>query len=154
MGALVSITVVVALLLVAAVVFLAREHLKKFNFMRQFVRHSHQSLAWEYPGAASGAMRNVALRGQQPFAVLIGFHLNISWLGYRGFDYYGYVESDKNNIAVFATYLGKNPCRFQFLTTTDVRRNPLIISSTEDDQQLTPQATYMPHWFQRLGFFG
>lgn len=136
-------------------IFLGKELLKKFKFMQKFVHNSNQLIEWKYPGNEIGktGMRNIVLSGNKPFSVLVGFKLGIPLLKYSGFDYYGFVKSD-NNIAVFSTYLGQNPSVFQLLISTNLNENPITVSSTDDDQKLTPQATYKPHWFQRIGFYG
>lgn len=80
--------------------------------------------------------------------------LGIPLLNYSGFDYYGFVKSNDNNVVIFSTYLGKNPSKFQFFISTNLEDNPIKVSSDEEDQNLKPQVSFSPHWFQRLGFYG
>lgn len=135
-------------------VFLGTEFLKKFLFMRDFIRNTNQLVAWSYKGDRERGMYNIVLRGQKPFCALVGFRLEISILGYVGYDYYGFVCSNKNGVAVISTYLGKGDCDFQFLVTTDLDDNPISVSSSPVDQGLTPHEVYRPHWYQRIGFYG
>ena len=139
-------------------VFLVKEMLKKFGFMKQFVENSNMLVSWKYQhldlGSQKPGMRNIVLRGQKPFSVLVGFRLDIPVLGHSGFDYYGFVSSNQDGVAVFSTYLGKGDCDFQFFVNTDLEENPITVTSTVADQDLVPYATYPPHWWQKLGFFG
>ncbi len=137
-------------------IFLGKEFLKKFKFMQKFVQNSNQLIEWKYQGSNNGekGMRNIVLRGNKPFSVLVGFKLGIPLLKYSGFDYYGYVRSNDNNIAIFSTYMGQNPSIFQLLISTNLKDNPITVSSTDDDQQLSPQVLFKPHWFQKMGFYG
>ena len=143
-------------LLLLAVIFLVKEFLKKFKYMNKFIRNSKNLIVWNYGGNTSPGLglRKIALRGQKEFSILVGFELGIPLLDYSGFDYYGYVKSDRNNMVVFETYLGKNSSRFQFLCSTNLNDNPIAVSCSEKDQSLKPQASFPPHWFQRLGFYG
>lgn len=136
--------------------FLGSEFLKKFGFMRDFIKNSNQMVVWHYPGLKGNkpGMRNIVLRGSKPFCALVGFRFNIPVLGYSGFDYYGFVSSDGRGVAVISTYLGKGGCDFQFFVNTDLAHNPVTATSSEDDQQLQPQSVYPPHWYQRLSFYG
>lgn len=136
--------------------FLGFELLKKFNFMRMFTKNSNQMVEWEYPGdkTKKPGMRNIVLRGQRPFSVLIGFNLKISLIGHNGFDYYGFAQADEKHMVVISTYLGKKPCIFQFFVNTDLAHNHIGVSSNDWDQELNPDVSFPPHWYQRLGFYG
>lgn len=136
--------------------FLGSEFLKKFRFMRDFISNSNQMVVWHYRGleGRKPGMRNIVLRGSKPFCALVGFKLDIPILGYSGFDYYGFVRSDDQGIAVISTYLGKGECEFQFFVNTDLDHSPVSATSSEDDQRLQPHSTYPPHWYQRLSFYG
>jgi hypothetical protein len=136
--------------------FLGQEFLKKFGFMDEFIQDSNQMVVYRYPGLTNGekpGMRNIVLRGQKPFSALIGFNLNIPFINYSGFDYYGKVKSGEYFIAVISTYVGKSPVAFKFLVNTDLSINRITASSTEVDQHFTPNVEYPPHWYQRLGFY-
>ena len=135
-------------------IFLGKEFLKKFSFMKNFVQSSNQMVVWKYSGDKKPGMHNIVLRGKTPFCALIGFELGIPMLKYSGFDYFGFVKSGKNNIAVLSTYLGKNHCEFQFFLNTDITNNPIKITSNEEDQLLHPNSKSKPHWYQRIGFYG
>ena len=137
-----------------ATVFLSKEFLKKFGFMRNFIKNSNHIVVWRYTGNKKPGMHNIVLRGKTPFCALIGFELGIPMLKYSGFDYFGFVKSDKNNVAVISTYLGKNACEFQFFVNTNIGNNPIAITSDEKDQLLQPNSISKPHWYQRIGFYG
>jgi len=135
-------------------IFLGKELLKKFGFMRDFVNNSNQEVTWNYGGDDKPGMYNIVLRGEKPFCALVGFTLKIPFLGYEGFDYYGFVQSDQNGVAVISTYLGKGECEFRFFLNTDLEVDPVAVSSSDDDQELNPDSTYPPHWWQQLSFYG
>lgn len=137
-------------------IFLGFEFLKKFGFMRDFIKHSNQMVVWHYYGLGGRkpGMRNIVLRAQKPFCALVGFKLDIPALGYTGFDYYGFVRSDANGVAVISTYMGGGACEFQFFVNMDLDVNPVTVTSDEDDQQFKAHSTYPPHWYQRFGFYG
>ena len=148
--------IVLTVVFASVAIFLGSEFLKKFGFMRDFISNSNQMVVWHYRGAEDrkSDIRNIVLRGSKPFCVLVGFKLDIPILGYSGFDYYGFVRSDDQGVAVISTYLGKGECEFQFFVNTDVNHHPVTASSGEDDQQLQPHSVYPPHWYQRFGFYG
>lgn len=147
---------VLTLVFGSIVYFLTMEFVKKFRVMADFIKDSDQLVRWRYFGAKQEyrkpGMRNVVLRGSRPFKALIGFKLGI--FGKWGYDYYGMVRSDEQGVAVISTYLGKGPCTFQFLLDRSVELCPTMVSSCGCDQQLQPDVTYPPHWWQRLGFWG
>ena len=95
-------------------------------------------------------MYNIVISGRAPFSVLIGFDLE--FIGYKGYDPYGFAHSDSEHRVVISTYLRENPVRFRFLTTA--QEEDLTISSSPEDQKLVPMKIYPPHWWQRLGFLG
>lgn len=143
-----------AIIFFVIALFLGSEFLRKFGFMRNFVQCSNQMVEWKYSGNRKPGMYNIVLRGKSPFCALIGFKLNIPILKYSGFDYYGFVKSGEDNVAVISTYLGKGVCEFQFFVNTDISVNQITATSSEEDQLLQPHSKSTPHWYQRLGFYG
>lgn len=140
-------------------IFLGTEFLKKFRFMEGFVANSQQMTFLLYKGTKAEqnkkpGMRNIVLRGSKPFCALVGFQLEIPLLKYSGFDYYGFVQSDEHGVAVISTYMGKGPCLFLFLVNMDLSYNTIEATSHDLDQNLKPNVTYPPHWYQRIGFYG
>lgn len=155
---------ILVLIFAAIAAFLGNEHLKKFKinydfFISQPSLCTH--LRWYYHGSAKHGhepgMRTVVLRykkdvpkeNRRAFQAKIGFQFDSDRI-----DFYGYAYSKDNIELVFSTYLGKGVCSFVFETNLLLADELLEVSSTEEDQQLTPSATYPPHWWQRLGFFG
>lgn len=138
--------------------FLGYQHLKKFGYMQEFIRGSNQLVEYLYMGTRyrkKRGMKKIVLRGQRPFKVLVGFYLQVPVLHYAGFDYYGFAESDNAGVLVIETYFGKGSCLFQFYSNQNSDNNPIVVSSTEEDQNLRPTVSYPPHWYQRfLGFYG
>ncbi len=139
---------------IAISIFLVKEMLKKFGFMRKFVKSSHLLEDFHYYGLSKNGkvkpgMRIIVLKSkdEKKFSVLIGFKLKI--FGKVGFDYYGYVESNNLGMVVISTYLGKSPVDFQFFKNNDVDVKVCISNNTN----LIPQVTYPPHFWQRLGIF-
>lgn len=143
-----------ALNFLAIALFLGSELLKKFGFMQSFVQCSNQTVEWKYIGDRKPGMYNIVLRGKTPFCALVGFKLHIPVLNYSGFDHYGFVKSDENNVAVISAYLGKGACEFQFFVNSDIKINQITITSSEEDQLLKPHSKFSPHWYQRFGFYG
>lgn len=149
-------SIILATLFALIANFLGLEFLKKFNFMRMFIKTSNQMVEWYHPGdkARKPGMYNIVLRGQRPFSVLIGFNLKIAFLHHSGFDYYGFAQADEKNVIVISTYLGKKSCKFQFLMNTNLTHNLVTVTSSNEDQGLKPIISFPPHWYQRLGFYG
>ncbi|MDD2892207.1 MAG: hypothetical protein PHQ95_04530 [Candidatus Gracilibacteria bacterium] len=140
------------IILFVALIFLGKEFLKKGRFLREFINKSTQVVQWDYigtPNSKSG-MQNIILSASAPFSVLIGFELKI--LGYTGYDPYGFISSDEHNQIIISTYLGKKSIRFRFLINTP--QADIHISSTTEDQKLSPMKVYSPHWWQGFGFYG
>lgn len=140
--------------------FFGTELLKKFNFMRQFIENTDHLVTYKWPGCfdididRSPGMGNIVIRANQPFVALVGFRLSIPLIGYTGFDHFGFVASDQCGMAIFSTYLGRSPVDFQFLLSVDVSESEAKPRSSRDDQRLIPTATFPPHWYQRIGFYG
>lgn len=136
------------------ILFLGKEHLKKFHYNHIFYKDSNLLLTWEHKGGKDfkPGMYNIVLRGQKPFNAKIGFQLRFRWFNYEGYDHYGFVQSDEKGVAVISTYLGQNACEFKFVINADLSLNKIVASSTKEDQYLVPHVKYPPHWFQRLGF--
>lgn len=142
--------------------WLALEHKKKFDFMQQFVEKMGDNIiVHRYGGTKETGlergMGNIMLYGPSPFSVLVGFELNYPLLGGKGFDYYGFVESqpyvDDMHAVMIRTYLGSNPCNFVFLLNRAV--SGTRVTRATETSSLTPAAVYPPHWYQKyLGFFG
>lgn len=150
---------IVILVLAGLVAFFAREYLKKFGYMRDFIKYSNQKVVWVYSGlkgkGGKRGMRNIVLRGSKPFCVLVGFKLDIKAIRFSGFDYYGFVRSNEEGVAVISTFMGKGEVEFQFFVNTDLGVNPVQATSTDEDQLLKPDATYPPHFYQKwFGFYG
>ncbi len=144
---------VLCVLFATSAIFLGLEFKKKFGFMANFARNSNQLLIWKSWGSKKPGMHNIILRGNRPFCALVGFQLNVPMFGMSGFDYYGFVKSNDQGVAVISTYIGKGECEFLFFVNTDLNHNSVVASSTERDQLHTPDVTYPPHWWQRLGIF-
>ena len=114
----------------------------------------------------AAGMYNVVIKvkGLQRFKVLVGFDLAFPWplnivVGWitgfvNGFDYFGVVESNDDGEVVFQTYLGKGSVDFEFLFDQGIKDFEVTISSSEDDQNKNPSAVFLPHIWQRYGFFG
>lgn len=136
-------------------VFLGKEMLKKFGFMRSFVKDSSLLVNYRYPGSKAAGhkpgMRKIAFlaKNDKQFSLLIGFELSL--LGSQGFDYYGSLTSNNKGILVIETYLGKSAVNFQFLKNKDIE---VLIIADESVQQMAPNASYPPHFWQRLGLWG
>ncbi len=144
---------IACLLLIAIVVFLAKESIKKMAFMRTFVNRSGKKITWHYDGDRKPGMYNVTISApfQAQFGVLVGFRLRLPIVGDL-YDHYGYVESTGIGTVTISTWLGRSPCDFEFLIAGDVDADKVTAYSNSEDS-VPPQAIYPPHWWQRLGFF-
>ncbi len=139
-------TIIIAIIGWGIAIFLGKEMRKKFRFHYLFCMINVRQVAFHrYMGSEKREMRNIVLRASGPFSALIGFQF-----GKDGIDFYGFCKSDQNGIMVISTYLGKGPCQFIFLCDVDTHIYNMRTSSTEEDQKLTPQATFPPHWWQRF----
>lgn len=163
-----SASVMIAILVVTTVVFgvtaawLAYEHKKKFDFMQQFVeKMGDHIIVHRYRGAKEMGLKrgmgNIKLYSPTPFSVLVGFELHYPLLGGKGFDYYGFVESEpegeKRHSVVIRTFLGTKPCDFVFLFNRSLL--DMRMATGPATSGLTPTAVYPPHWYQKyFGFFG
>lgn len=146
---------VLAIIFCAISIFLGKEMLKKFGFMRSFIKNSSLLINYRYPGSKAAGhkpgMRKIAFlaKNEKRFSLLIGFELSL--LGSQGFDYYGFVSSNDKGILVIETYLGKSPVNFQFLKNKNIE---VLIIADESVQQMEPSTSYPPHFWQRLGLWG
>lgn len=155
--ALFVVATLVAVVLTTTIIFLLKELKKKFGFMQSFLNSSHLKVVYQHNGNrfTRPSMKNIVLRSQagRPFVALIGFTLRIPIIGFEGFDYYGQVMSDENGVAVVSTFVGRGDVEFVFVVNRDNEDGDITASLELSDQFLTPQVTYPPHWWQRLGFF-
>ncbi len=63
------------------------------------------------------------------------------------------MESDKDGSLYFSVYLGHGPVEFIFLID-GINTSEISISCIDSDHLQIPKHVYLPHWWQRLGFFG
>lgn len=158
--------VIVVLAVLAAIgcsltLFFGSELQKKFAFMGQLINGTSAKVVYSFPGAKkagiSKGMRNIVLRSDgKPFRALIAFEFEFPVIGSVGsVDPYEFVRSGEGGVATISTYLGNGSVKFVFLVLKDDGSTTgVIVSSTEADQDLRPDAEYPPHWFQTLGAWG
>ena len=134
-------------------VFLGKELLKKFKIHERFMKREGyvQKIKYYWHGGKEPKMRSIVIEGEKYFSVLIGFKLVISLIGFEGTDFFGSIEarevSDKNYRVVISTYM-KYPTEFRFLLNS---ANPQkIIRIYQQEKDLEPDITCLPHWFQRF----
>lgn len=140
-------------------IFFGTELQKKFGFMGRFAKDTRAMVVYPYAGAERmgipTGMRNVVLKSadRKPFRALIALKFELPIIGKVGsVDPYGFVRSDQGGVAVMSTYLGRGSADFVFIAIHDDGSAASIsVSSTNDDQSLTPDVTYPPHWFQTFG---
>lgn len=139
-------------------IFLGGELLRKFRFHTLFSDSKGyiQQLVYIWPGGRKPEMRNIVLEGGQPFKVLVGFKLIIPLIPFMGTDWFGFLEARERMTggyyAVISTFMWKKPVEFRLLVNSQVK-DEVKISSSKEDQSLTPHLTCPPHIFQRLGFY-
>ena len=136
--------------------FFGLELLKKFAFMRDFIKSTNQVVSWHCLGSQGkkSQMCNIVLRGEKPFCALVGFKLDIPIIKYSGFDHFSCVTSDENGTAVISGWIGKSAFELQLFVNIDVAMNPITVTSNDEDQDLHPHVVCSPHWWQRIGFYG
>jgi hypothetical protein len=140
----------VIIIFIITSIFLAKELLKKFRFMKSFFQSCPYTTSRHYDGKRNPGMYTIVLKSNQEFSVLIGFHIHIKLLWHHGYDPFGYVASTDKK-AVISLFLGKEPLDIQFFTSVDPK--DITISSTQKDQHIPVDVTYPPHRRQRLWFF-
>ncbi|MFB6181727.1 MAG: hypothetical protein ABEJ24_02410 [Candidatus Magasanikbacteria bacterium] len=127
-------------------VFLAAEHIDKFDIMNRFTKNSYQVVKYKTEGAMKEGfepgMRNIVIRADEKFSAMIGFRL------WGLFDHYGYVESDENGRAVVSTYMGHRETEFLIFVSRDKRYCGVTAVSREEDQDLECDERCPPHWYQ------
>lgn len=131
--------------------FCGTELLKKFTYMRKFVDRSGQLLTYSLKEDRSRdrKMRTIVFQaeGPQPFTILVGFRFPYG----ERWDWYGYVEA-KDGRAAISTFIGKGGCEFQFLIG-GAHPNQIVVFMADEGADQAIDATYPPHFFQRLGMF-
>lgn len=141
------------LIFVTSTVFLVKELLKKFKFWKSFQKNHTNQLSWIYQGDKTPGMYTLVLRWDRSFRALIGFDFSIGSIGQLGYDVFGCMESDSDGYISVSLYLGHGPVEFIFLIDGVVAQG-LQITCNEAESQEIPTYTYLPHWWQRLSFFG
>ena len=87
------------------------------------------------------------------FHALIGFDFSIGPINNIGYDVFGFMESDADGSLYFSVYLGHGPVEFIFLID-GAKATDISISCIDDGRSMIPKYVYMPHWWQRIRFFG
>lgn len=142
----------------ALALFLGREMLRKFRQHILFTSSPGYISKWIYswPGGAKPKMRNMVLKGKKPFKVLVGFELVIPLLRFRGIDWYGFVEAEKQTngdyLTVISTFMWKKPVEFPLLVNAE-QKDDVELLPVADGQSLAPHLICPPHLYQRLGFY-
>ncbi|MFA5128263.1 MAG: hypothetical protein WC457_04700 [Patescibacteria group bacterium] len=136
--------------------------MKKQQFLRIFAAtHNPAPVEFFHKGARFGGkprgMRNIVLRGEEPFNIMIGFWLKAPIFG-EGFYCYNRAESRYANgtgqhIAVVNTHFGNKPVLFQFLLDRKVAGG-VHVTSSDEDQTLAPSSISKRHFFQRARIYG
>jgi hypothetical protein len=144
---------VVASIFLLSALWFANEHRKKFGFMDSWATRSGRIVEYYYPGpkqfGRKPAMRNIVLRGNQPFSALVCMRWSIAGKD-LGIDPYGVVHSDEHGVATISTFFGYGEVKFIFVPNVDAG---VVATSTDEDQTLKPDATYPPHFVQKVGLY-
>jgi len=133
--------------------FLGKELLKKFKIHERFMKRQGyiQKINYYWHGGKEPKMRSIVIEARRCFSVLIGFKLVISLIGFEGIDWFGSIEarkvSDKTYRAVISTYM-KDPTKFHFLLNSASPQK--IIRIYQQERNLEPDITCLPHFFQRF----
>lgn len=140
-------------------VFLGKELLKKFTFLQRFEEGAGytNTLVYMWPGNKPGKMRNIVLRGNAAFKVLVSFRLEIPILAYTGTDWYGITEAEKDQnghyFAVISSYMARKPVEFRLIIKSKIENDVYLDDNPELWDNLTSHTVYPPHFYQKLGFY-
>ena len=138
------------------IIFLAKELIKKFRFMTEFIQEGEgyvQKITYKWDGSSSTGMKEIELKSDLPFEVLIGFNLIVP-LFPTMFDHFGFVQAKEkgDNIgyhAIISTYMGKKPVEFILFVKSRDKTKIEVIKTFH----CKPDVVCKPHLYQRLGFY-
>ncbi len=156
----IMLTIVLSLFLLVTlvtVIFLAKELVKKFRFLKGYTDNNKNCLRWHYRGSVAEGykpgMHTIVLYNTSglEFTAVAAFELLLPF-GIKGVDKFGLIKSRGAGVAAFSTYLGKGECDFIFLING--AKPEQIERSIDMTGEIVPTQTYPPHWWQRLGFWG
>lgn len=149
----------VSVILLIISIFLGKELLKKFKFHDSFTSSNGyiQNIKYYWIGTTDKPrMRNIILKGNKPFKVLIGFKLEIALLKFEGTDWFGLSTAkraqDGNYYSVISTWMGRNDSEFHLLTNSNFKNNIIKIVQVKKIN-LKPDVACLPHWYQKIGFY-
>ncbi|MFA7314713.1 MAG: hypothetical protein WC025_02150 [Candidatus Magasanikbacteria bacterium] len=147
--------IILTIVFVLTAIFFGVLYSRKIQPVMSFIENSKQIMSWYHPCGETREpnMYNIVIKGREPFVVLIRVQSCIPLLSYLGFDKYIFIKSDSDSITVLYTYMGKAMSEFHFFVHSKYEVNPITITSSDDDQQLSPDVIYPPRWYQRLGFY-
>jgi hypothetical protein len=139
----------IAIEFVLMTVFLWLELKKKFLLLypRVYRNPDIGLIGWKsfssFYDATGPCMRNIRVTSVegQPFTATV--YLEI---GKRMLDPYLIIESDRQGVAIFSTWVGTQPATLGIEASPSTK---LVVTSDRDDQLLTPDAIAKPHLFQR-----
>lgn len=138
------------LILLCCVYFLSSELIKKFRFWKNFQENYPHQISWEYHGDLIPWMYTLKLSGNRDFQGLIWFDFSVESWSYRGYDIFGYIKSSTKDECTISLYLWSWPVTLIFLLDTEAK---VSIEHIEESHN-TPDFIFLPHWWQKLGFFG
>lgn len=147
---------IIALFFLITTIFLGKEMVKKFRFLKGYTDGNKNCIRWHYRGSGAEGYRpgmyTIVFRSTSggEFTVVAAFELLLPF-GIKGVDQFALIQSKAGRVA-FSTYLGKGECEFIFLING--AKPEEIVHVVDMTGEITPTQTYPPHWWQRLGFWG
>lgn len=113
---------------------------------KHFLFKKWEGAAAEGRTPSMGIVKISAHSGRQ-FSLRLGIHVEITTLGISTFWTYGRITSRPDGVAVIRTWLGKNPGIFTYMCSLPAAE--IEINWSEGVQNLEPQRTDWPHWYQQ-----
>ena len=145
------ISIFVILLFLSTSSFLLVELLKKFQFWKSFQQDYKEKVSWQYHWNKLPAMYTLEISWSTPFSVLIGLEFSFWFIKNAGYDVFGYMKRDTSGKLYVSLYLWHGPVELDFLITGETADH-IQIRMVETSQK--PDYIFLPHWWQKLGFFG
>jgi len=141
---------ILAALLLGFAIFVSKESLKKFRMYEQFISLDgyHRKILFTWNGDRKGKMRNIVIRCDSPFQLLVDFNFP-----FGGIDFFGTCKSygvDGAHYAVVSTFLW-SPIKLIFeINTPNERTWTSIGLQDEETKDLPVSLICPPHFYQKL----
>ena len=144
-----SFLLILLLLFILSIGFLLKEFLRKFQFWKRFQNQYPYKLIWQYNWDKKAWMYTIRLSADRKFHGLIWFDFSPIWKFSEGYDVFWYIESWDSMDCTISLYLGSWHRTFVFLFDQDATVTFRLI----EDNSITADYLFFPHWWQKIGIF-